>query len=150
MKRKTASKRPSVRSGPQRKHVREIGAMRAFISLNDAVGDFYREDKIRAGIVTSSLSIDPPMYYASVCRYSSGNNRNVVLGMKGPSLLVVLRLLSEEWLKKVRPPPKEDQLSRLEKVLLDTDPRPEMFRAMDVACEAIASGTGIVHRDGLG
>lgn len=96
-------------------------------TLLEAVAAYYKDkgDKTQAGVVFSCLSFDPPAFYASVARYPHDPfHKQIVCFVGGRSESLVfgnadaaLAALARKWFALVKPPPVEDALAALGKVL---------------------------------
>lgn len=96
-------------------------------TLLEAVAAYYKDkgDKTQAGVVFSCLSFDPLSFYASVARYPHDPfHKQIVcfVGDRSESLAfgnadAALSSLARKWFALVKPPPVEDALDALGKVL---------------------------------
>ncbi len=91
-----------------------LSAFELFTRLNDAVSAEYWQDACKAGVITSKISHDPPLYYAAIARYyAHHSNKQLIVTAQSSSLAAALRDVAKEWLAMVRKPPKENLLDRL-------------------------------------
>lgn len=81
--------------------------------FSKAITAEYRADSMKPGLVLSSITEDPPNFYASVCRYYNGGQKTVVCHANGITLTKAMRECLKVWLAIVDPPPKEDLLAEL-------------------------------------
>ena len=97
---------------------RKLTDSELFELLNDAVSAEYWDDICKAGLVTSKIQHEPPMYYVAVARYHDHHtNKQIVVSAKDASFSKALRDCANAWLGKVLPPPKEDLKQKLLKGL---------------------------------
>lgn len=96
------------------KKTRKLTDFEVFTVLNDAVSAQYWEDACKAGVITSTLSHDPPQYYVAVARYHNHHShKQIITSATKPTLREALHAVADEWVTKVRTPPKETLLDKL-------------------------------------
>ena len=94
------------------RNIDQLSDFELFTLLNDAVAAVYPDDSCKAGVVTSTVRHDPPLYYVSIARYP-GHVKQVVVKATADSMTKALREATREWLKQVMGPPKEQLLNKL-------------------------------------
>lgn len=91
-----------------------------------AVSAKYKDegDEVKAGVVVSCLSYDPPRFYASVARYPDGPMRKTIVcqvGKFGHEVIetadAAVALLAQKWAQENSPPPVKESIDRLNDVL---------------------------------
>lgn len=84
----------------------KVSDFEVFTRLNDAVSAEYWEDLCKAGVITSKIQHEPPMYYVAVARYRAHHtDKQILVSAKDASLSKALRDVAATWVKCVTPPP---------------------------------------------
>lgn len=108
------------------KKARKTGATRMkkpsdfelFTMVNDTVAAEYWEDTVKAGVVTSKIQAEPPLYYAAIARYHNHHtNKQIIASAKASSLRQAIQDVAKNWMAIVSPPPVEDLKQKLKGVL---------------------------------
>lgn len=107
----------NVRKTQQRKQ-QDKTDFEVFTILNDAVAAEYHADSCKAGVITSKIQHDPPLYYVAIARYGNSHvNKQLIVAVKDTSFAAAIRTAADAWLQIVMPPPKEDLKQKLQRVL---------------------------------
>lgn len=97
---------------------KKLSDFEVFTVLNDAVAAEYHADACKAGVITSKIQHDPPLYYVAIARYHGSHvNKQIIVSTKAETLAGALRTAADAWLNIVMPPPKEDLKQKLKRVL---------------------------------
>ncbi len=98
-----------VRTRLRAKKQKKLSDFEVFQSFNDAVSAEYWKDSCKAGLVTSTIGHESPLYYVAVARYPNGQmSKQIITSAKAETLVAALRECSRNWLNIVYPPPAAD------------------------------------------